>query len=320
MLASAVRDRHPFDECNLISRNPSHRTPPTQYPAHFPVGTELDVTWAVAFQPIPPVCKATAQQARLAPLSLTSPGLLIGISAAPAPNDTDAGICHADLDRLSRVVQPNLEAMLIALSLHHKQQKGRPIAQIPEHPAWSVIFGVFERKNSVAIVAHFPAFSKDGVLFEYHSVLVDELPFPPCHTDDESADGQLARFRLAIALLTIRRHVTRLTTIWDGTIFDHIIMVAERELLRETSGIKSPQPSDEGSVCVHQLALAMLFRGADGSDVSEDAKMAWEDLDEEPEKEWELDEEAKEEWEVMKPKVAQWVKSVHDIDFTTIDE
>ncbi|KII84234.1 hypothetical protein PLICRDRAFT_32601 [Plicaturopsis crispa FD-325 SS-3] len=158
--------------------------------------------------------------------------------------------------RLARNTQRHLDALLVAFSLRHSQ--GVSTADIPtpasprDPPPWAIMYGIFQKCDTVHIVAHLPSWDPSTHECHYHAILVDSLPFAPRTTSMQSPEQTLARLRVAIALLTIQKHCARLRAVWEdglpGLAWPQAIVDYERALADEVTGIVSPMPSVETDV------------------------------------------------------------------------
>ncbi|KIJ69111.1 hypothetical protein HYDPIDRAFT_105679 [Hydnomerulius pinastri MD-312] len=116
----------------------------------------------------------------------------------------------------SRSIAPTLASILRDLADHaqsHLTHLSSRITTTSEpFPEWLILFGVVYDSEYVRIIAHVPYRREEGVL-GFVSYLVDELPFPPSSPGSEGSagcQGILERLRVALALMTLRRHVAQL--------------------------------------------------------------------------------------------------------------
>ncbi|KAJ7226245.1 hypothetical protein B0H12DRAFT_1328706 [Mycena haematopus] len=172
------------------------------------------------------------RRSRKAPIRLSSPALAIGLLLEDS--GTAAGVTSDELKRLAYAAQPHLEALLIAW---HRRYPDLP-------PDSSVcIFAVALRGVHVFIVAHIPYLCDSG--YRYRSVVIDQLPFPLYKPGANNREGLLARLRLAISLLTIQSHVSRVASLYQEVVWPPAIFDQELALVHECSGILTPSPSAE---------------------------------------------------------------------------
>ncbi|KAF9227796.1 hypothetical protein BS17DRAFT_405819 [Gyrodon lividus] len=84
-------------------------------------------------------------------------------------------------------------------------------------PEWLVLFGVVYDTEYVRIIAHMP-YRKGQHDLGFASYVVDELPF--CSFTEGTVDCQLIleRLRIVLALMTLRRHVVRLSKFLFGDV------------------------------------------------------------------------------------------------------
>ncbi|KAJ7289206.1 hypothetical protein C8J57DRAFT_1493654 [Mycena rebaudengoi] len=173
-----------------------------------------------------PTSKAMINRSRRLPLCLSSPALAIGIQL-----DDKNSNCQLNTDELTRladVVQPHLEAVLIAWHCRHSSPPDVGVC----------IFGIALRNSHVFVVAHIPYLHLSE--YRYKSIILDQISFPPSYDPEAS----IARLRLIIALLTIQTHVGRLASLWESISWPPIIIDSELTRAQEFSGIPTPTPSE----------------------------------------------------------------------------
>ncbi|KAF8204412.1 hypothetical protein K438DRAFT_1819810 [Mycena galopus ATCC 62051] len=222
-LASLLRGTY---GCQL-KLQPDHR-----FPHHF--GDDFS---QIDFALVPEWQSTTEDMVRRsskAPLCFSSPALAIGMQL----QDSDSKSCtltRQDLLYLARAAQPHLEALLLA---RHHRYPGPLLATSPLPPA--CIFVIAFRDMTIFIVAHI-AFLHE-ITYHYQSLVVDQIPFPPYVPGER--EGIVARLRVIVALLTIRSHTDRLASLWEHLTWDPTIIDAELAILRDFTGIVTPNPSE----------------------------------------------------------------------------
>ncbi|KAJ7180990.1 hypothetical protein C8R46DRAFT_596272 [Mycena filopes] len=205
-----------IDGCQL-KLNPEMRFPP-----HFGASPEVD------FAVIPEWKHTDERMLRRAvktPLRFSSPALLIGVQLEENTADKSyASLSSEELIQLARVAQPHLEALLIARQ-RVKDSDVEGTLTDPHIPP-NCVFVLARREETVFIVAHI-AYSHQSS-YRYQSLLVDELPFPSYEPGRD--EGFLARLRVLVALLTFRRHASRLSALWDSVVWPPAVFDAESAL------------------------------------------------------------------------------------------
>ncbi|KAJ7180984.1 hypothetical protein C8R46DRAFT_1345159 [Mycena filopes] len=207
--------------------------PDVRFPEDFG-GSAWDIQPVFALVPEwNPTTEAMIQRSGKAPLCLSSPALVLGIQLEDDSGDF-RGLTSDDFAQLARATQPHLEALLVA-----RQQRPIPTPTSPSNPP-DCVFALAFRNKTVFIVAHIAYLHQSTC--RYQSLLLDELPLPSYVSGDEA--GVLARLRATIAVLTIRSHADRLAADWGDISWPQKISTAELALLRECTGIATPNPSD----------------------------------------------------------------------------
>lgn len=199
--------------------------PMFRFPSSYSVIADGVVSFAVAHQPIHPTRGATRRRAHISPVTITSPALLLGIVDR-------SGNATVDPVRMASAVEPNLQALLAEYAYQY------PVGKVSSPlPPWLVVFGVYFHSDSVSVLAHVPT---PGV---FHSILVDTLPYPP----NISSNADLfSRLQLAIALLVLRDHVSRINGIFSTeTVWPQDVRDDELAIIHEMTGIYTPTPSEE---------------------------------------------------------------------------
>jgi hypothetical protein len=165
------------------------RTPHVQFPPCFQASAIDGVLdFAVAFNSIQPIRTTTIIRAKILPIGLLSPALIIGVKGPTPwiPDDMNRPEYYS-MEKLAHIAQPNLEALIIAWHLRHEQGLDSPPSArvlVPPLPTWAILFGVVYDARSVTIIAHIPlAQSPDASLlhisqpitYRYHSVILDTV-------------------------------------------------------------------------------------------------------------------------------------------------
>lgn len=181
-------------------------------------------------------------------ISLRHPALLVGMKGTQPwpegymydPPSSDSSSEDEDKEPpdlasiirdLAAVVQPSLDALIMTWQLRQERLRADPSeADAPPKPLphWLFMYGVIYDAESVTIVAHIPYLevkakakvSKKALQYQYYSVVVDTLPII-VPTEEESGEDQtwlVERARLNIALLTLQKHVFRLTSLYDDDV------------------------------------------------------------------------------------------------------
>ncbi|KAA1469599.1 hypothetical protein DENSPDRAFT_632577 [Dentipellis sp. KUC8613] len=83
-------------------------------------------------------------------------------------------------------------------------------------PQYMIVFGIVFDADYLYIVAHFPqlSISRDRV-DKYISTVVDKLPFRASLPGPTYVEAAVGRLRVAIALLVLRNHASRLVKLWE---------------------------------------------------------------------------------------------------------
>ncbi|KDQ56461.1 hypothetical protein JAAARDRAFT_59322 [Jaapia argillacea MUCL 33604] len=202
-------------------------------------------------------------------ICLSHPALLLGLDVElPTESTTqDASSRLTAISDLALHAQASIDTMVIAWSLRHSDCKSGGIGPTGIHPLpeWAIVFGLLCEEDKVTIIAHHPTLEIDPAVFppgkpngtlappryRYQSSILDTFAFhqcleaPPDGILDESII--LERLRLATAMLALRKHLIRLSTIFDCVEWPGNIGRVEDELERSYSlYVPTPSPS-EGS-------------------------------------------------------------------------
>ena len=118
------------------------------------------------------------------------------------------------LRKLAHVTEPSLAS--ISDSWHRRQTGGmsavsQSVAPTRMLPACAMTIGVIYDANEIHIVAHI-AYTAHGAR-RYLSLLFDTLPFPRSWAGQVPSDFVRARYRVALALLSLQQHVLRMVTL-----------------------------------------------------------------------------------------------------------
>ncbi|KAH9933920.1 uncharacterized protein B0H18DRAFT_1115273 [Fomitopsis serialis] len=169
------------------------------------------IQFMALYIPIQPITGLSLERLLRLPASRMNPALLL-CAVGPRPwnmqcqrqwNDHENMLLPTRYD-MARTAAPSLSSLVDGL--RHQSDTGTTVVNIPE---WALIIGLIYDSQDVHFVAHIPFFSASAKEPRYLSFLFATLPFPS-QCIENARDFVKARYRVAIALLSIQQHVYRI--------------------------------------------------------------------------------------------------------------
>ena len=211
-----------------------YRKPCIQYP--FDIvdrPSNLLVTdFVLVAQRIPATTPASIRKANVLPITITTPGILLGLRATEV-TASQSGISNNELKEITAFSRPHLQALIMHLRYSMRGKEG-PISI----PPWLTVFTMYLKAGELHILASYP----DDWLSGFHTstVLVDTLPVQRLC---DNADDISFRLRLGIAIFTLQQHVVRVSTHLHHT-WPEDLLIEEHALITCATGISTPTPSE----------------------------------------------------------------------------
>lgn len=187
-----------------------------------------------------PFASAQPERDHLVPICLLHPALIIGTKGLKPWHRGERKMPHAFksqqecLEHSFRCSKPSLDVLLSAwnLSLEEIPSGPQKLNQTSVIAPWAFLIGIIYDAESLSIVAHLPVQSEDSPAFNYRSCVIDTLELKA-----ETNPDIFERLRVAVALITLQRHVFRVLTVWDHVHWPTAIFERELERLEAIVGI-----------------------------------------------------------------------------------
>ncbi|CAL1706361.1 unnamed protein product [Somion occarium] len=213
-----------------VQWNPKVRYPYAMidYPQH-----GMIVDFALAMQKIPASTERTIERAPFLPLTASTPAILLGFRSSNL-NEDGSHVSEEELRKLTLVMAPHLQ--LLAMFLCFCATRGRKFNGIP---SWATLFCTYLKAGYVHILAFSPDDCSPG--FRTITTHVDCLPIARQCRDNEDLQD---RVRLAMALFTLQRHIIRVCTHWDDTMWARDGLTEEHEAIVQATGISTEDVSN----------------------------------------------------------------------------
>lgn len=188
--------------------------------------------FAVAVQLNPPVSPWSIDRLYNAPLTISSPAVIVCVQAQNAHMESES-LSEDELVDLRNLMAPHLRATSMGVG---KQECG-------DWPSWATLFTLYIKAGILHLMACTLRWDEKKAQTDIY--LVDSIPIRAVVTSPEDTQNRL---RLAIALLTLRSHVYRFFERWSEIEWEESLLSGERVALNIVTGMESRLGSSGGSV------------------------------------------------------------------------
>ncbi|KAJ3555415.1 hypothetical protein NM688_g2590 [Phlebia brevispora] len=190
------------------------------------------IDFALAARAIPPTTDLTIERARLLPLTISSPAMLLGVHSTHMDDDGQSVLAKETLE-LCQLMEPHLE--LFRFVRHCEGVVVPPWA--PPVDFASALFCTYVKKGFVHILEFSSADTLSARVSHRHlaSLPVSLLP----ETDQHFYD----RMRIVFALFTLQRQVIKLCDSWNPIAWPLELQTEEHAAIVKVSGVSTPSPS-----------------------------------------------------------------------------
>ncbi|THG92555.1 hypothetical protein EW026_g8382, partial [Hermanssonia centrifuga] len=215
--------------------------PSIRYPVPPAVITPSHVVdFALMIQTIPPTTEPMIARFQKIPLTVSSPGVLVGVRPLDMSGDGST-IGSDELESLTHIMRPHLQVMAMHAQ-HPLPLLKDALDYVLEVP---ILFCTYLKRGFLHIIAfHFETKSTVTDPGSSSAYLVDSLPLTlACDTQGDLMD----RMRILVALFTLQRHIVRLCSGSSERSWPQDLLDEEQQWIIEETGVPTPSPSVGGS-------------------------------------------------------------------------
>ncbi len=226
---------------NILNPWLTYRKPSIRYPVPPAVITpSYVVDFALMIQTIPPTTEPMIARFQKIPLTVSSPGVLVGVRPLDMSGDGST-IGSDELESLTHIMRPHLQVMAMHAQ-HPLPLLKDALDYVLEVP---ILFCTYLKRGFLHIIAfHFETKSTVTDPGSSSAYLVDSLPLTlACDTQGDLMD----RMRILVALFTLQRHIVRLCSGSSERSWPQDLLDEEQQWIIEETGVPTPSPSVGGS-------------------------------------------------------------------------